>query len=255
MIATMPASFPSLGVLLPGAASVFAAGVLRGFTGYGFAVAAVPLLSLIVRPTDAVPIVLVLQVFISANGLGDAVRTCDWRSIRVLGLAALATTPLGVIALTRLPDNIVRLCIAAIVALAVLVLGRGLDGRRFTIGPWAALFGGAAGLFNGLAAMPGPPVIAYYLASGLGSVSARASMIVLFLATSTVAIVPLTVSGTLTAASCAAALAAMPVVWAGSHLGARLFPLCSERTYRWTGLIALSATALVTATQAVLALA
>jgi uncharacterized membrane protein YfcA len=81
---------------------VFVAGLIRGFTGFGFSIAAVPLLSLIMPPAQAVPIVLLLQLLVSMNGLKAAARICDWRSIRALSLGALVATPLGAWALATL---------------------------------------------------------------------------------------------------------------------------------------------------------
>ena len=51
---------------------VFAASLLRGFTGFGFGIAAVPLLSLALPPTKAVPFVVVLQVIVGGVGLRQA---------------------------------------------------------------------------------------------------------------------------------------------------------------------------------------
>ena len=48
---------------------VFAASVLRGFTGFGFGLAAVPLLSLALPPARVVPFVVVLQVIIGLAGV------------------------------------------------------------------------------------------------------------------------------------------------------------------------------------------
>ncbi|MEA2739036.1 MAG: hypothetical protein QOH05_2343, partial [Acetobacteraceae bacterium] len=45
-------------------AGVLAASVLRGFTGFGFGLAAVPLLSLALPPAEVVPLVVTLQVII-----------------------------------------------------------------------------------------------------------------------------------------------------------------------------------------------
>lgn len=170
---------------------VFLAGLLRGLTGFGFSLAAVPLLSLIMLPAHAVPVVLVLQLFVSVTGLRDAVRLCDWRSVWVLALGAALATPLGTWGLVHLQAGSVRLVIAAIVVAGAAVLAGGF---RLAVAPTRAgalPFGMAAGLFNGLAGIPGPPVIAYFLASPVPNGIARGSMIVIFLLTSALALAPL----------------------------------------------------------------
>lgn len=250
MFAFPIADLPSASLLAAGAAILFGAGMLRGFTGYGFAIAAVPLLSLVCPPATAVPIVLALQVLVSAEGIAGAVRTCDGRTVRVLALAAAVATPVGVLALTRLPPDAVRLAIALIVFGATVVTGRGRSPAWLLSGSSTLLFGAAAGVFNGLAGMPGPPVIAYYLASPLGSARARASMIVLFLVTGLVALPPLVVSGALTPGRGALAVAAFPVVWTGSWSGALLYGRSSEALYRRTSVVVLGASAAIVAARA-----
>lgn len=250
MFTVLVAHLPAPSLLAAGALILFGAGMLRGFSGYGFGIAAVPLLSLICPPATAVPIVLVLQVLVSAEGIVGAVRTCDRRTVRVLALAAAVATPVGVVALTRLPPNAVRLAIALIVFGATVVIGRGRSPAWLLSGPSTLLFGAMAGVFNGLAGMPGPPVIAYYLASPLGSARARASMIVLFLFTGLVALPPLVLAGALTPGRGALAIVAFPIVWFGSWSGAFFYRYSSEIVYRWTGIVVLGAAALIVALKA-----
>ena len=239
-------------LLATGIAMVFVAALIRGFTGFGFSIAAVPLLSVILPPTQAVPIVLLLQFLVSLNGLRPAMRICHWRSIRVLAVGAVIATPIGVWALSRLPQAPVRLCIAAIVLLAVGVLGRGLRMARAPTGGGVLPFGMVSGLFNGLAGMPGPPVIAFYLASPIETGVARASMIVFFLVTSVIALVPITAIGMLSGPIVVAALCGFLPVWFGSWLGARLYRGSSEGRYRAVALTLLVLTAALAAARAVI---
>ncbi|HEY4135287.1 MAG TPA: sulfite exporter TauE/SafE family protein [Alphaproteobacteria bacterium] len=233
--------------MLAGLAMLCASGMLRGFSGYGFAVAAVPLLSLFMPPTAAVSIVLILQLFISTNNVKETVRLADWRTVKVLVAAAALTTPIGLLLLTRLPDDVTRLCIAAIVVgtVAVLAVGRRSD-QAFTPSKGVtALYGVMSGLSNGLAGMSGPPVIAYFLATRVPKERARASMITVFTLSGVCALVPLLIAGEVTLDMAALALVAVPLVWLSTSLGRRLFLVSSEAVYRWSGLIFLGLTALV----------
>ena len=217
---------------------VFLAGLLRGFTGFGFGLTAVPLLSLVMAPARAVPIVLLLQMLVSTAGLRDAVRQCDWRSIRLLALGAVVGTPLGAVALAHLAAAPVRLVIAVVVAGGAVVLAGGLRLRRAPSG-WGVLpFGVLSGLFNGLAGIPGPPVIAFYLASPVATGIARASMIVFFLATSIIALAPLAWLGLLGRGSLLNAAIGLPAVLFGSWLGGRMYRGGADRHYRRVALAA-----------------
>jgi uncharacterized membrane protein YfcA len=237
-------------LLCVGLAMVFVAGLIRGFTGFGFAIAAVPLLSLLLPPAQAVPIVLVMQVLVSLVGLREASRICDWHSVRLLTIGAAVATPLGVWGLAHLPSAPVRAAIAAIVLLSVAVLGRGVRLHRALGAGGVLAFGALAGLFNGLAGMPGPPVIAFYLAAPVAIAVGRASMIVFFLATAVVALVLVTALGMLSWPIATGAVLGFPVVWFGSWLGAMLYRRSRDRGYRVVALSLLVATALLAAIRA-----
>ena len=73
-----------LQLLLVAVLGVFAAAVLRGFTGFGFGLAAVPLLSLALPPAKVVPFVVALQVVAAWGlfGLLVAVRFFRWEPRR-----------------------------------------------------------------------------------------------------------------------------------------------------------------------------
>jgi hypothetical protein len=62
--------------------SAFCAALLRGFTGFGFAIAAVPLLSLGLPPARVVPLAVLMQLLASLLDLRAAARITDWRSAR-----------------------------------------------------------------------------------------------------------------------------------------------------------------------------
>src|SRR5215210_5432881 len=90
-------------------AIVFATAVLRGYTGFGFAVIAVPPLVLLLEPAEVVPIVLLLEVVASLQLLPNVWRSVDWRAVRQLLIGALAGTPLGILVLSQLPGREMRL--------------------------------------------------------------------------------------------------------------------------------------------------
>ncbi len=248
MIASVTSQLPILAVAF---GMVGIAGLIRGFTGFGFSIAAVPLLSLVMPPAQAVPIVLLLQFLVSLSGLKEAVRICHWHSIRLLAIGAAAATPIGMWGLAHLAAAPVRLAIAAIVLIAVAVLARGVQLRGHP--PQRAVFpvGILSGLFNGLAGMPGPPVIAFYLAAPVSIDVARASMIVFFLITAVVGLIPAAILRIVTETTIVAALVGLPAVWLGSRYGAVLYRTSSQASYRRVALALLVITALLAATRAI----
>ena len=230
---------------------VFFAGLLRGYTGFGFSIAAVPLLSLIMAPAVVVPVVVVLQFLVSLSGLPGAIQIVDRPSIGLMAVGAAVGTPLGVLMLGRLDPDLVRLMIAVLAGLAVAVLGCGFRLRLAPSGPKLLLVGLASGLSNGVAGMPGPPVIAFYLASPFTSQVARASMIVFFLLTAALATASLVSVGLLGTRVLLPVLLDLPLVLAGSWLGGVLFRRSDGSRFRPVALAVLGAVAALAALRAV----
>lgn len=92
MTLLLPGPLP---VLLGGLLVVLAAGIVRGFAGFGFAALAVAGLSLFVAPATVVPALLALEVLASVSLLRRAVRDADrgWLGWLLLGNAVCI--PLG----------------------------------------------------------------------------------------------------------------------------------------------------------------
>lgn len=225
----LPALLHSLMFILPGA---FAAAVLRGFTGFGFVMTVVPLLSLVLPPAQVVPLALLLQILVSMLDLRAAMRIADWRSLRWLAPGMVVGTPVGIVLLTRLSPSSARLAIGALIVASVIALARGV---RLPAHPprWMTFAAGIiSGAMNGLSGMSGPPVMAYLLALPHSMAVVRASAIVFFIATASIAAVPMAVRGLIGEATVIAALAALPVLFIGSRLGAWGFSRTGARTHR-----------------------
>lgn len=97
-----------------------------------------------------------------------------------VALAASAVTPAGAFLSKHISPEAARVAIALFTIAAVFGVARaGAAGAPF--GPVRALaYGVVAGLFNGLASMPGPPVVAYFMSSSLSREAIRASMLIVF---------------------------------------------------------------------------
>ena len=220
--------------------SAFVAALLRGFTGFGFAIAAVPLLSLVLPPAHVVPLAVVLQVLASVADLRSASRITDWRSLVWLSPGMVVGTPLGLLLLTRLSANQARLTIGVLIIGSVMVLGRGL---RLPVRPptWMiVLVGVISGAMNGVAAMSGPPVVAYLMALPHSAGVVRATSLVFFTLTALVAMVPLAVAGLVDGRTLLLALLAWPVLLVGSRLGAWAFHRAKPQHHRRIAMTILS---------------
>jgi uncharacterized membrane protein YfcA len=226
-------------------AGVLAASVLRGFTGFGFGLAAVPLLSLALPPAEVVPLVVTLQVIIGGAGLRTASAQCDWRAVRLLSPGLIIGVPIGLLILTELPPNPVRLAIGVIIAGSVWLIQRGV---RLPPNPSHLVsfsVGLASGIISGLASMGGPPVVVYLLALGHTAARMRATAIVYFMLSGCVSFIPMALHGMITREILIWAVASLPVLFGGSRLGTWAFGRAKPRHHRMVALATLSALAVL----------
>ncbi|MEX1108941.1 MAG: sulfite exporter TauE/SafE family protein [Dongiaceae bacterium] len=233
---------------------VFMGGVLRGYTGFGFALAVVPLLSLILSPAEIVPAVVAIGIPAGLLLVGKIARIADWRSTIMLALGAIPGLPIGVLALANLSADVMRAIIGLIVLIAVFLLWRGFrfaapPPRRARLG-----LGFLSGMINGATAMGGPPVIIYYLALPGEVAIGRASILVFFFFLSIATTTSAGIAGLLTPRVLVWAALMLPCFFIGSWLGDRGFDKTGAGTYRRIAMIALALVAVVAIARAVVGL-
>lgn len=221
------------------------AGVLRGFTGFGFALAAVPALTLVATPVEVVPCVMLLQVVAGIQLLPRTWHAVDWRSLVPLLATALLATPLGTLLLDDVPADPMRAVIGASVLVAVLLLGAGIRVEREPSLLARLGIGAISGLLNGGTAMAGPPVIVYYLATQRTAAASRASLLMYFFILSLAGTASVTVAGLVTTRTLLLALLMFPALTIGNALGDRWFDRAAAGVYRRVAMAVLTVLALL----------
>jgi len=245
------ASLPAPGIIAGTMAAVLIAALLRGFTGFGFALAAVPLMGLLMAPAKAVPVAVLLQLLGGINDLRRNHRDCHWASLRWLIVGAVVGSPIGAVVLSVAPAPVARIVIATITAAAVYLLGRGFALDEVPSRLATAGVGLVAGVFNGLAAMPGPPAVVYYMSGPFRAVAARASMLVFFLVTSIAAFVSIMAVGLADGGIVWLSLLGLPVMFLGTWIGEQGFRRGSERLHRRVSIASLGGVALLSAAKGI----
>ena len=223
--------------------AVLLAAMLRGFTGFGFALIAVPLTSLVLPPTRSVPMVFTLQLMLGAIDTLRHFRNCD-RSIIAMAVFAVITTPLGVYLLSIASPDVARLTIAVMMLAGAMALWKPMNLQLRPGHMLGALAGIGVGLSNGLAAMPGPPAIAYSLLTDLPANRARVSLMVLFFLTALAGLPSALAFGIADTTTFVLAAAAFPLILVGTFCGEMLFRHYGTRAYRQVALLTLIGTAL-----------
>lgn len=174
---------PEVWKLAYAAAAVVMAGFIRGYTGFGFSMITVVSLSMVFKPVEVVPVVLLLEIGASSMLLPQVWRKVDWRSLVWLCIGMAVGTPLGVAALVNVPVQPMRAAIAAIVIILVLLLLSGFSLKKKPGTPATLATGLVSGTLNGAATIGGPPVILFFFSSRAGVDISRASVIAYFFAT------------------------------------------------------------------------
>jgi hypothetical protein len=221
-----------IGVLLYGVVCVFGAGVVRGYSGFGFSLLAITSLTLALPPVAIIPSIFMLELAASAHLLPGIWRQIDWRAILWLMLGTIVGTPVGVYALASVPAEPMIVAMAAFVLGSTVLLARGFGLKR-SPGPVATTtVGTATGLLNGAFGFAGPPVILFFLSTPAGAAVGRASIIAYFIGTDTYGLAVLGWKGLIGLDHALRALAFLPPLLAGVWFGARSFRGADPQTFR-----------------------
>lgn len=201
----------------------FAAAFIRGLTGFGMAIILVPLLGLIISPGEAVVLGIFLQLLIGPVGLKVIMADADRKSALNIAAYAVLATPIGILLLRNTPPDLARLLIA-IIAITAFVLVLLPQRPGFTPGSKeTAATGIVSGILTGFAAMPGPPVVPYYLRQQIAPTTARASMMLVFFATAIAGSVSSFALGLGSLRLAVLALMLFPPMLLGNWLGGKAF--------------------------------
>lgn len=202
---------------------MLAAYLIRGISGFGSGLIAVPLLALLLPLTFVVPLILVTDFAASAI-LGQSTRKhIRWDEIRVLLPTSAAGVVLGTVLLVGLPER----PLLATLGVFVLVFGvrsaLNLHGERLVSRLWALPAGLVGGTVSGMFGTGGPPYV-IYLSHRIRDKSAlRATFSGLFLIEGGLRIVVFLLAGLLWQPPLLWAVpAALPLLALGLYLGHRV---------------------------------
>ena len=218
------------------AATAFAGlfgGFVRGYSGFGFALAAVPALSLAIPPALAIPAVLPIELAIGLLTLPAEIHRVHWKSCLGLVTGTSFGTPIGLFTLAAVPSTWMRAMVSIVVIVAVFILWRrpriegGMLGHKTLMGA-----GMVSGFLNGGTAMSGPPAIIALLASDLDAASARATLIAFIAFSAAFGIALSLASGLLGFATLGITALMIPTAALGGLFGIWVFGRTPQTQYR-----------------------
>ena len=232
------------GALAVAALATLIAGLMRGYSGFGTAILLAPVYSTLWGPRAGVPVMLLMELFVSAYLLPRAFAQANRRVIFSMGGAAILATPLGAYILFVADGALLRKAIGGFVLVFGLLLmspwryhGSRPLGLNLTIGTLSGLLKGATG-------MSGPPVILYLLSGPEAAAQHRANLILYFGLIGIVAVIPPLWGGLIGWPVLLLTALMLPVLLAAVPVGARLFHVLPVAWYRRLALLALLAAGL-----------
>lgn len=237
--------------LVVGAAFVIlaVAATAQSATGFGFALIAIPLLTLV---TDA-PTAVVTSALVSLLQTGTVAvqerRHAAWRTAALTLVATVAGMPLGLLLLLGLPERTLTVVISVVVIGFAVLLWRGL---HLPEGPLTV---GGAGVVSGALAtstgIDGPPLVAAFQAMRFAPEPFRATLAAIFTASKLVALAGFAAFGQLTTPSLVIALCGMPAAGLGWYAGNRLFAQFDADRFRTLVLAVLTLSGTITLVTAI----
>ncbi|WP_171099826.1 sulfite exporter TauE/SafE family protein [Ruegeria sp. HKCCD7255] len=219
-------------------------GIVRGFSGFGTALVFLPIASPFLGPFGAIIALVIMDVFGPLPNLRRAWADVNKPDLARLLLACGLILPMGLWLLGRTEPEVFRYVVSGLSLTMLVILIFGLRYRGTVTGPMVFGTGAAAGFLGGIAGLPGPAVILFYMSRPLPVAVIRATILLFLLGFDVLMLGYLTGMGELswTTASLGLVLAIPNVV--GNLLGGWVFRPEKEHLYRGAAYVVIAAAAL-----------
>jgi uncharacterized membrane protein YfcA len=219
---------------------IFIAGMTQSLTGFGFGLVAIPLLTIVISPKLAPPIVLVDGLVLNSYILTSAYVAVQPKRIGLLTLAGVLGVPIGTYVLAHFDVGSLRIYIgiATCVAAAFFLSGfrREVKNEQLISAP----IGFVSGVMSGSINMAGPPVILFFANQNLPRMVFRANIIAYFVALQVVAIPLLIYYNILTAGAFTSSMVLLPSLIFGGYVGAKFSTRVDDGLVRTLTLVIVS---------------
>ncbi len=207
------------------------AAFIRGYTGFGLGALIVTAGAVVMNPLPLVAVAIFSDLAMTAQIWRSLRRDIDWRMVFILFAGAAPALPLGLWALTALPEDMARAVVAGFVMLMALALVMGWTLRR-PAGKGLTLGTGVfSGLVNG-AGVGGLPVVVLLSAEGSAPRRFRATLLAYFIFLGLWTLPVLWWSGLITRDTVLITALALPLFLLGNWLGSRRFMATDPKDFR-----------------------
>jgi uncharacterized membrane protein YfcA len=224
--------------------ATFLAALVRRFSGFGSGLVYLPLAAQVLSPFQALTTIVIFDLIGPLPIVRRASRECETADLFRLISGLVVALPLGLLTLTLVEPEVFRYTVSFV---ALFLLGCLISGLRYhgqLNPPMIYGTGAMSGFLQGVAGLPGPPVILLYMASTRPIKIIRANTF-LFLFTTDVVLLPmLAIFGRLDSSAIALGIFLIIPNLIGGLVGARLFRPEYEGTYRTIAYLIIAASAI-----------
>ncbi|XDA99888.1 sulfite exporter TauE/SafE family protein [Sulfitobacter sp. LCG007] len=225
--------------------AVIAAGLVRGFSGFGSAMVMMPVAASVLTPFAAITFLTVVELVGPLPNLPDALRRGDRADASRLLLGALIGLPFGIWALSRLSPEVFGWSVSLIVlGLLSLLIAGWRYARTLSAGTIVGV-GGLGGFLSGVSGLAGPPVIMLYMSSRLPAEVIRANFLLYLLGIDMMMLAAFWLMGQLQPAAIVTGVAMIVPYVLANMAGAQLFRPGAERQFRAVAYAIIAASAIL----------
>ena len=228
-----------LPILMFSAAALFAAAFVRGYSGFGFTAIAVVTLSIIIPPSTIVPVILLIEIVAGMSLLPSVWRHVDWRQFRWILFGAVLATPVGMMMLSELSGQVMRVVISSVVLIATCVIWLGFRIRKGESAASIVSAGVVSGAMNGAAGVGGLPLVVFFLSRDEKPGTARATLICFLIVLDIYTCSLATIEGLITFEVLQLAVLFLIPVILGTMFGNRQFLRSPQKSFRRVALVML----------------
>ena len=162
---------------------VFIASIIRGFNGFGFSATCISGFSFILPAIEIVPIILILEVFISIFMIPYVWNKIDWSFVFKLLIGIAIGSPIGLFLLKYLSPETTHLYVCLIIIFFSILLMKGYTNKDINNNQTKIFTGVISGTLNGLTTLGGMPVALFLLVTSIQPAVIRGSLAALFFLT------------------------------------------------------------------------
>ena len=211
---------------------VFVASIIRGFNGFGFSATCISGFSFILPAIQIVPIILILEVFISIFMIPYIWNKIDWNFVFKLLIGIAIGSPIGLYLLKYLSPETTHLYVCLIIIFFSILLMRGYINKKINNNQSKIFTGIISGTLNGLTTLGGMPVALFLLITSIQPAVIRGSLAALFFLTDIYAFILSYFGGIVNMTTIYRTLPLIVVLPAGAFIGNKFFIKSKEKLYR-----------------------